>query len=142
MAKRGRPKKKPAAPTQADGQPKVSGKVGGKRPGAGAPKGNRNAQKTNRGRQFMRDLVDDADRRALFTKALDAELAEGKTRAFIETFEHGYGRPPQALDVNFANATSDDGEQQVFQVKIAGGDVVPSASAGISNADAAVGGTD
>lgn len=51
------------------------------------------------GRAWFRSLVDDKARRQKFRENLDASLERGEVDAFMKCFEHGYGRPPQALDV-------------------------------------------
>jgi hypothetical protein len=63
------------------------------------------------GRSWVRSIVDDPDRRMRFQQALDAallgwvtspnkgEAAAAAVGAYLRAFEHGYGRPPQALDV-------------------------------------------
>jgi len=78
----------------------------------GGTKGNRGGTGKARGpvvvggRERMRGLVDDAGRIEKFRKALDRALngvdALEAVQAYLRVFEHGYGRPPQALDVNVA----------------------------------------
>ncbi len=70
---------------------------GGKRAGAGRRKGNVNVVG---GRARMRTAVDDEDRWTRFIATVDAQLAKGNPDPFLKAFEHGYGRPPQALDVS------------------------------------------
>lgn len=48
----------------------------------------------------MRAIADNPEFRELYRKAVEAELRAGKSDAFHRAFEAGYGRPPQALDVN------------------------------------------
>lgn len=48
----------------------------------------------------MRAAVDDSDRWSRFVATVDRQLAKGNPDPFLKAFEHGYGRPPQALDVS------------------------------------------
>jgi hypothetical protein len=64
----------------------------------------------------VRDIVDEPERRQRFINALDASLvgwarsknpseaAGAAVAAYLRAFEHGYGRPPQALDVKVGNS--------------------------------------
>ena len=52
-----------------------------------------------KGREWFRHLVDEEDLRRKYEANLRAKLDAGDTDAFLKTFEHGYGRPAQALDV-------------------------------------------
>jgi hypothetical protein len=66
--------------------------VAGK-PGKGRPPTN------PKGREWFRHLVDQEELRRKYEANLRAKLDAGDTDAFLKTFEHGYGRPAQALDV-------------------------------------------
>lgn len=81
---------------------------GGPQPGSGRKRG---STKVVGGRPRMRGLVDDPKRIAKFRKALDAALdgpdSLAAVTAYLRVFEHGYGRPPQALDVKLG--TGDNG---------------------------------
>ncbi len=82
---------------------------GGKRANSGRK------QTVTGGREWVRDIVDEPERRQRFINALDAalvgwarsknpsEAAGAAVAAYLRAFEHGYGRPPQALDVKVAN---------------------------------------
>ena len=69
------------------------------------------------GRRWVRELVDDPERREAFRACLDSALA-GKdpvdgVAAYLRAFEHGYGRPPQALDVRTSEVAP--GEQIIYR---------------------------
>lgn len=67
---------------------------GGRRAGAGRkPSGAKQA------REWFRDIVCDPVRRQKFLAALDAQLEAGETAAYFKAMEHGFGRPPQSLNV-------------------------------------------
>lgn len=78
---------------------------GGRRSGAGRKRS------VEGGRCWLRDVIDHPERRLRFVHALDAcllgwarakspsEAAGAAVTAYLRAFEHGYGRPPQALDV-------------------------------------------
>jgi hypothetical protein len=51
------------------------------------------------GRERCRSAVDDPARWAAFLAAVDMQLERGDTGGFEAMFRHGYGAPPQALDV-------------------------------------------
>lgn len=51
------------------------------------------------GRQRCREAVDDPKRWRAVLRAIDKQLEEGDTSGFEALFRHGYGAPPQALDV-------------------------------------------
>ena len=51
------------------------------------------------GRAWFRRLVDEPTLRRQYEANLRAKLEAGDVDAFLKTFEHGYGRPAQALDV-------------------------------------------
>ena len=76
---------------------------------------------TGRGR--MRDVVLNKERWVKFVAAIDAQLANGNPDAFLRAFEHGYGRPPQALDVRSADVTP--GEQVIYAATFGDGESVP-----------------
>lgn len=95
---------------------------GGRRQGSGRKRGG--DKPSVAGRQFMRSIVDDPVRREQFKAAIDAELAQGKTDAFVKAFEHGYGRPPQAL-------VDEDGQPLALQFVLPGGVVLAPAATGL-----------
>lgn len=47
----------------------------------------------------MRNVASDPNRREKYVAAVDAALEAGNPDAFARLFEHGFGRPPQALDI-------------------------------------------
>jgi len=109
------------------------GKRGGSREGSGRK------QSVKGGREWVRGIVDDPDRRTRFLNALDAalvgwarsknpsEAAASAVTAYLRAFEHGYGRPPQALDVSLS---SQDALRFIAEYPTAaGGDVGPAAAA-------------
>jgi hypothetical protein len=53
-----------------------------------------------KGREWFRRLVDEESLRRKYEANLRAKLDAGDTEAFLKTFEHGYGRPGQTLDVH------------------------------------------
>lgn len=66
-------------------------------------KGRSGAKPINpKGREWFRRLVDDQELRRKYEANLRAKLEAGDVDAFLKTFEHGYGRPPQALAVTAA----------------------------------------
>lgn len=69
-------------------------------------------------REWLRKLCADPTRREKFEKALDAELAEGKTDAWFKAFAQGHGNPPQALDVKHEGAGAPDA---IFRAELAEG---------------------
>ena len=50
-------------------------------------------------RKWFRDLVEDPKRRAKVEAIIDQDLAENRLENYWKAVEHGFGRPPQALDV-------------------------------------------
>lgn len=63
-------------------------------------KGKSGPRPTNpKGREWFRSLVDEPTLRRKYEANLRAKLDAGDVDAFLKTFEHGYGRPAQALDV-------------------------------------------
>lgn len=121
--------------------------LGGKRPGSGSKPGSRNGLKAQGGRAWIRATVDTPKRREQFVKALDRALrgpnALEAVQAYLRAFEHGYGRPPQALDV-----VVNDGGPIVHRITFGstalapGGDTRVSSTAPVPGADDGLGGTD
>lgn len=58
-------------------------------------------------REWLRRQLGSPERRAAFLRALDKELAEGKTDAFFRALAHGHGQPPQALDIRHAETDAE-----------------------------------
>jgi len=75
------------------------------------------------GRIYLRALVDNPDYRTQFTaqfeRAITGEDPIKAVEAFLKIFEHGYGRPPQALDVKVGNS---DGPLEFRILDVAGAD--------------------
>ena len=101
--------------------------------GRGAPRGNQNARRVggahDRGRDWARKIVDDPKRRKAFEAAVDAQLKGGGGDLFLRCFDHGYGRPPQALDVKVKTPGID------LQFKFPGGILLPASATGLSDTD-------
>jgi hypothetical protein len=70
----------------------------------------------------MRIAVDNPKRWERFIQAIDVQLSEGNPEAFLRAFEHGYGRPPQALDVRTAEVTP--GQQRIYRAAFDDGDAI------------------
>jgi len=100
---------------------------GGRREGSG-----RRSAKAVGGRQRMRDLVDNPERWKAFVEKLDADLRAGRSEAFVKCFEHGYGRPPQALDIKHYGEST---KTVVHRVQFADGSLAPSPFEGVPAKD-------
>lgn len=108
---------------------------GGKRVGSGRKHGS--TRIGGGGRARMRALVDDPKRWKAYVKAIDAALRAGDPGPLEKAFEHGYGRPPQALDVNFGGV-GQEGGGLTFAVVLSTGQPLPPAATGLPGPDAAL----
>lgn len=105
---------------------------GGARPNSGP---NNPVQGT---RKWFRSLVEDPKLRAKVEKIIAAEVDEGNLTNYWKAVEHGFGRPPQALDVKVGG-----GDKPVrYVAEIAGGSLDPPGTEGVPDADLELGGTD
>lgn len=66
---------------------------GGKRKGAGKP------QSVAGTRAWLRKMCENPDMRAKVEAAVRASVEEGDLSDYWKALEHGFGRPPQALDI-------------------------------------------
>lgn len=97
---------------------------GGPQPGSGRPQSG-----AQQARAWFRSLVDDPVRRKAFADAIDAQLANNQTDAYLKAVEHGYGRAPQSLTI------SGDRANPIFAVQFADGDFAPPAAEGLPAED-------
>ena len=74
---------------------------GGKRAGAGRK------DSVVGGRAWLRSIADDPARRLRVESAIDKAITKGELGPIFHAFEHGYGRPPQALDIKLGNADAE-----------------------------------
>lgn len=80
----------------------------------------------------MRAIVDNPTRWQKFLEAIDAQLANKNPEAFLKAFEHGYGRAPQALDVNLGGV---GGGPATFVVRLDDGTEIGADATGLPAAD-------
>ena len=113
---------------------------GGKRPGSGPE------VKIAGTRKWFRDIVENPDLRSRVEKIIQAEVAQGQLENWWKAVEHGFGRPPQALDIR-----TPPGQGPLVYLVAHEGDAAATAATGlpdpteaqdVSSRDVAVGGED
>ena len=68
-------------------------------------------------RKWFREIVEDPDRRQKVIDVIDAGIKAGNLCDYWKAVEHGFGRPPQALDVKIGGGD----EALEFEIKFADG---------------------